>query len=150
MSTALSQKSTDKNQGDEASSVTLTATITYESIAYTSDDVKKLAQSLLANKISTDMTPTSDGIKADLQDAAANKDGSSATATLKASASLIPKIDTTQIAQKLAGKSFTAIQPTLSDIKQLASADVILAPNLFFLPHTLPRLSSHIQIKVAQ
>lgn len=149
-STTVSQKSTDKNAGDEANSVTLTATVTYESIAYASDDVKKLAQSLLTNKISSDMTPTSDGIKADLQNATANKDGSSATATLQASAGLIPKIDTAQIAQRLSGKSFAAIQPTLSDIKQLSSADVKLSPNLFFLPHTLPRLASHIQVKVTQ
>lgn len=149
-STSLSQKSTDKSEGDQANSVTLTATVTYESIAYTSDDVKKLAESLLQGKIANDMTPTADGIKADLQDASANKDGSDATATLKASASLIPKIDTQQVAQKLAGKSFSAIQPTLSDIKQLTSADVTLAPNLFFLPHTLPRLSSHITVKISQ
>lgn len=149
-STTVSQKSTDKKSGDQANSVTLTATVTYESIAYTSSDVDQIAQNLLKNKISSDMTPTSAGIKAELTDATANKDGSSAKATLQASAGLLPKVDTTHVAQELTGKSFSDINSTLSDVKQLQSADVILSPNLFFLPRVLPRIASHISVKIAQ
>lgn len=148
--TTLSKKSTDKNAGDEGNSVTLTATVTYESIAYASDDVKQLAQNILKSKMSPDMTTTDKGIQAQVENASANKDGSSVKATLKASAGLLPKLDKVQIAKELAGKSFSDIKTALSDIKQLDSADVTLKPNLFFLPHVLPRISSHIDIDITQ
>lgn len=149
-STTLSKKTTDKKEGDEAKSVTLTATVTFESISYSGDELNKLAQSLLKDKIPGDMTISSDGIKAEIQDASPNKNGTSAKATLKASAKLLPKLDPSQIAKRLTGKSYGDISTTLSDIKQLGSADVVLSPNLFFLPHILPRFSSNIMIKIGQ
>lgn len=149
-STAISTKSTDKNTGDQADSVTLTATVTYQSIAYTSKDLKDLAQNLLKNQIPSDMTPADGGVTATLQDVSASKDGASAKATLQASAGLLPILDKKQIAQKIAGKSVSQIQETLSDIKQLESVSMQLSPNLFFLPRKLPIIASHIDVQITQ
>ncbi|HET9947177.1 MAG TPA: hypothetical protein VFQ63_03890 [Patescibacteria group bacterium] len=147
-STTITKKSTDKNAGDEAQSVTLTGTISYQSMVYSSDDIKSLAQDSLKDKLTGDMALSSQGVVGQLSDIAPSKDGKSSQATLKASANLIPKIDTTSVAKEIAGKPFSQLKNTLSSISQLDSVDVVLSPNLFFLPRILPRLSSHISVRV--
>ncbi len=149
LSTTLSKKDTDKNVGDQASSVTLTATVTFESIAYSQDDLKQIANTLLKDKITDHMTLSNGGIHPELEDVTPDKSGSSAKATLKASAGLLPQVNKTAIAQRLSGKSVSQLKSLLSDINQLDSVDVVLSPNLFFLPKILPRLSNHIGITVS-
>src|SRR5260221_1055741 len=148
ISTTLSRKNTDKNVSDQAHSITLSATVTYESIAYTNDDMKQLAKTLLKAKLTDSMTTTNGGISANLDNITANKDNTSIKATLTAKAGLLPRIDKTHVAQELAGKSLSEGKAALSDIQQLDSISGELSPNLFFLPKILPRLSSHIHIEI--
>lgn len=96
------------------------------------------------------MTTTDKGITAQLENATASKDGTSAKATLKATAGLLPAIDKIAVAKKIAGKSASQVRDTLSDIKQLDSVSIQLIPNLFFLPRKLPIIASHISVEITQ
>lgn len=148
VSTDLSNKQFDHIVGDQTSTVNLSATISFEALTYSQADVNKLAQQVIASK-NTDGNINTDKLAVNIQNPTVSKDGKSVTATLAIKGGLLPKIDTTSIAERLTGKSFDQATNILSDIPQLASVKASLSPNLFFLPHTFPHIASHIMVGIA-
>lgn len=142
----LSQEAFNSKVGDQAQNLSLNATVTYESIVVNKADMTSFASSAFAGTIPSDMTLTSDGIQTSLADIKQTKNSVSGTLTMKAS--LLPKIDTTQLAKTLAGKSFQQAENSLKAIPQIQNVDFVLAPNLPFIPHILPRLPNHIHISL--
>lgn len=146
LKTDLTKKNFSKQAGDEATSVSLDGTIAYTTLTYAKSDLDSFAKQLLQDKIPSNTQLDQNGLQENITDASVQKDNSvKATATVHAS--LLPTLDNNQAARAIAGKSYTDIKSALN-LPDLLSAQVTLSPNLFFLPHNLPRLSSHIKIIV--
>lgn len=147
LSTTMSNKQYDHKAGDQASSVTITATINYDALSYNKADLDKVAQAIIqANNQGEDIA--TQNVSETVQNPTVSKDGQNVNATLQIKAGLLPKIDTGAVAAQLAGKSFSSAQATLSNIPQLAGVQASLSPNLFFLPHAFPHIASHILVGV--
>jgi len=69
-----------------------------------------------------------------------------ATATLKMSAGLLPKLNKDEIVQSLTGKSFTDATDYLKTLPQVNTAEISLSPSLPLLPKLLPRFSKNITV----
>jgi hypothetical protein len=142
----ISQKTLSKKVGEEAQNISLDATVTYEGLVVDKDDMKSFASHILEGDIPTNMTLTADGIHTDLTDIKQDKDSVSGTLTMQAS--LLPKIDTTQLTKTLAGKSFQQAGDVVKALPQIQSVDFSLSPSIPFLPKLLPRLPNHITISL--
>lgn len=142
--TTVTKNSFDKKAGDEASSVTLSGTVSYQSLSYKKSDIEAYAKSAMKDQLSQDMSLAPNGITYDVKDLTV-KDGS-AKATLDMKASMLPHVDTKTLASQIAGKSFAQAKEILSATPQFSDASFKLSPNLFFLPQILPRLSGNIVI----
>lgn len=142
--TSVSNDTTDKKVGDSATSVTLHATANYQTIVYKKTDIKAFSDSVMKGQITDNLTLAPEGITFGLSKMTVDK--GSITAALDMKASLVPKLDTKEIAQQIAGKPFNQAREIVSGIPQFSDVIFKLSPNLFFLPQTLPRLSENISI----
>ncbi len=140
----LSQQTISGKVGDQTQNLSLDGTITYQALAVDKADITSLASHELQGTIPSDMVLTSDGIQTDVTDV--KQANNTVTGTLIIKASLQPKIDTSQLAKELAGKSFQEANDIVKALPQIQSVNFVLSPNLFFLPKILPRLASHIVV----
>ena len=148
LSTDFNNKQFDHIVGDQVSSVNLSATVSYSALSYSNAEVKQLAQKVIqAQNPNDNISP--DNLSVDIKNPTVSKDGKSVSATVSIKANLLPHVDTKTVAQKLTGKSFSDAVNVLSDIPNLVSVKATLSPNLFFLPHVFPHVTSHITVGVA-
>lgn len=144
----LSKKDYDKNIGDQATNVTLKATVTFTTLAYKNDDLKQLTLALLKDKYSQDLAIADNGVATSITNVKTGKD-SDVAATLNMNAGLLPKIDTSALQQQLPGKSFSDADAYIKQtVPQVGDTQIKLSPNIPFLPKILPRLKNHITIVV--
>lgn len=148
-STKVAKKSFDKQIGDQAASVTLTESVSFQGITYAKQDLQDFGTQLIKNKISQDMQLADNGVTAEVSDAKQKSD-TQITATVKISAKTYPKLNTDQIAQTIKGESFDKAQNYISNQPQVSTVAIALHPNIFFLPKMLPRSESNITIVVTQ
>lgn len=145
--TTLSKKTYDQDIDDEAKKITLKGTVTFTSFSFSKEDLKKLAESTLQGRYSDDLAISDKGISASLEDikkiSTSEVDGK-----LVIKAGLLPKINKDTIQKDLAGKSFNDAESYLGEIPQVKSAEIILTPNIPFLPKLLPRISNNITISL--
>lgn len=142
--TTLSKSTYDKKVGDEASTINLSGTVSYQSLSYKKSDIDTYTKAAMKDQLPTDLTLSPKGITYEVKDLV-EKDGS-AKATLDMKAYMIPKIDNKTLASQIAGKSFAQAKEILSSTPQFADVSFKLSPNLFFLPQILPRLSGNISV----
>lgn len=145
--TVFSKKEFDKNQNAEASTVTLNATVVYKTLAYKKTDLESISKTNLNNRFPSDFTLLNNKIKTEIQEVK-KKEKDTNTATLNLQAILVPKVDDKKITSNIAGKSFNDAKKLLLEIPQVLQADILLHPNISFLPKILPRLTNNISIMV--
>jgi hypothetical protein len=146
LSTNIEKKTLDKNIGDEASSVTLHATVSFDSAAYTKSEVESYAYSVLSADNSA-LSPAKESLSYTLSDISEN--GGDISGKINIKGFLLPKVDKEDIATQIAGKSFTDAQTILQKLPQVKSVDINLHPGLPFFPSFLPRMPKNITIEVA-
>ncbi len=146
-STTIENQSLSKKIGDEATSVSLTGTVSYDAFIYSKDTAKSFAQSVLHDDMNN-MILTSSGIEQDVKDVKENKD-KTINGTLILKAHLLPHIDISSLTKEIAGKSFDEAKTILEKIDQVKSVDITLQPNLSFLPKKLPLSAQNIQILIS-
>lgn len=146
VNTIVDKKVFDKKVGQEANTVTLNATVTFTEMSYKKDAVDSYAKTLLKDDMQ-DKTLAKDGITYNIDNVKRSSDQEVA-AHLALTARLVPVVDTAKIAQSIAGKSFDDARSTLTQIPQVASAEISLRPPLPLLPKLLPRLSKNISVTV--
>lgn len=147
LSTKMSNQQFSHKAGDQASSVSLSATITYAALSYQAADLQQVGLAVIQSNNSNENI-SSDNVHVSVQNPKVSSDGTAINATLAVKAGLLPKIDTSQIATQLAGKPFAQAASILSNIPQLTSVAGELSPNLFFLPKVYPRIASHITVGI--
>lgn len=140
----ISKKSVDNDIGEEAKKVTMTGTVLFRTLEYSTSDLNELAKSALKGRYSQDLAISEKGISARLENINVTKD--EVTASLVMNAALLPKLDKNTLVQELTGKSFDDAKKYLTTIPQIRSADIVLSPNIPFLPKLLPRRSSNITV----
>ncbi|HVZ58741.1 MAG TPA: baseplate J/gp47 family protein [Patescibacteria group bacterium] len=141
----MTKKSTDSNVGDQASKVTLKATVVFSTFEYSTADLQSLAKAELQGKYSQDQALSDKGVQAEITDIKPVKNNE-ADATLSIKAGLLPKLDQSTIVENIVGKSFTDAQSYLSTLPQVKSSDITLSPHIPFLPELLPRFSHNITV----
>jgi hypothetical protein len=141
------KKKFDNDVDDEAKKVTLTGTVSFSTLAYSKKDLLELAQTILKNKSTGDLTISKDDVQASVEDVVINKNEASATLVIKGG--LIPEINKDELAGKLTGKSFKDALQVVSATPQITNAEIVLSPNIPLLPKMLPRITKNITIVVS-
>jgi hypothetical protein len=141
----LSREKFDNDVDKEAKQVKLTATVTFQSLAYNNEDVNNYAKFLLKDKYSQDISEKS--IKNTVADPEENKDGQ-VDADLILEAGLLPDIDTGDVVNRVENMSLKEALAFLSDLPQIAEAKVNFEPAIPLLPNFMPRLPNQVSVEV--
>lgn len=143
-SESLTNKTLSNKVGDQAKNLSITATVSYETLGIKKSDIDAYTKQHLKDQLQSAGTITSNGLQSDITDIKQNKD--TTTAIIKMKAILLPTIGTTDLVQKIAGKSFTQAKDILLGNNQVANVTISLTPTIPLLPKILPRLTQHIHI----
>lgn len=142
ISTTISKKDFDKTIGQETISVTLKGTVLYQGLSYKKKDIQELSKTTIQN------TDTSSIVSLEKTSYSVtkinNKNETEVTVTIHVKASLLPKIDNSQMGNELAGKSFSQAETTLKKLPSISDITIDLFPPIPLLPHMLPRIGNHI------
>lgn len=144
VSQEITKSEYSKKVGDEATSIALKGTVTFNSLTYKKSDFESFGKELLKNSIG-DMEVTKDGIQFDVQDIKEGKD-KTVKSSVSLRANLLPTVDTPKLSQEIAGKSFDEAKTILGRLSQVESVEIVLHPNIPFLPKVLPRMSKNITV----
>lgn len=145
LTTAIDKKTFDKDVGEEATSVSLDATVSFTSAIYNKKDLEKFILDLLS-KQDPNLSPSKETLSYTIDDV--SEDNGDISATLQMKGFLVPKIEKKTLAQDIAGKSFDEAQSIVKRLPQVTSAEVKLSPNIPLLPALLPRLANNISIEI--
>ncbi len=143
----LAKKSFNKDVGEETKTVTLKTQVTFDGIAYKNENLNAIAKSIISDKSSENQAVSEKGVKNTLR-SIKEKNEDEVSASLVVNAGLLPKIDTTKVLQDVKGKSFSDAEELLSQMAQIDGVDIVLIPNIPFLPKLLPRLEKNIKVTV--
>jgi len=146
-STTLEKVKFDKKEGDEAKTVTLTASIVFSGIAYKNDELNNFAESILKGKYDQDATFAKDSLKESVKNVS-QKNAKTAEGTVTIEAGLLPKIDTQDIVTNIQDKSLGKAQETLANIPQVSKTDITFSPPIPLLPNLFPKLPKQISVEV--
>ena len=141
----LTKKTYTKNLDDQAQTVSLDGTITYQGATLDRTELTRFAQNILKDKIPTNMTISHGGIQTDLSNITNDK---TISASVNLKASLLPKVDEVDMAKNITGKSFTEATQIIKALPQIQDVNIMNKPNFPFLPKILPRLSKNITIVI--
>ncbi|HEV2339602.1 MAG TPA: hypothetical protein VGT05_02415 [Patescibacteria group bacterium] len=144
LKTELTKKDIDNQVGTQAKTVTLTGTVSYTGIAYQKADLDMLAKTTLQDKMQKNVSGTN--YSEDIGGTTVTNNDLQAKVTFKAS--LMPNLDTQNIAKQIAGKPIASAKTILTSIPEFTDMTVALSPHIPLLPAILPRLASHIHITV--
>ncbi|MBP9719100.1 MAG: baseplate J/gp47 family protein [Candidatus Levybacteria bacterium] len=144
LTTTVDKKTFNKDIGEEATSVSLTGSITFTSAAYNKNDLHTLALTLLSEG-DKELSPAKESLSYDLTDVSDSNGDISAKAAIKGY--LLPKIDKETMKQNLSGKSFEEAHSILKNVPQVNQVEISLIPPLP-LPSFLPRIANNITIDV--
>ena len=136
----------DKKVGDEAKTIKLSATINFQGMTYSNDELMKYAASRLAQKYS-EASFAEKSVKVSIKNAK-KKNDKEVAATASLEGGLLPKIDTDDVAKKIQGKSLKNAKTLLSDLPQVAKSDIQFSPGIPLLPHLFPSLPKNITVTI--
>lgn len=143
----LTKKNFDKDVNEETKKVTLKATVLFTSLSYTESDLKDLSQSLLKGDFAQNLSLSDKGTKNTLKDIKVKND-EEISATLAIKAGLLPQLKTEDIASEISGKSFMQAAEYIKTLPQVKNSEIVLTPNIPFLPKYLPRLGKNISVSL--
>ncbi len=147
INSSLGKTNVDKNIGDQATTVKLTADVTFQGIAYKNDDVLTFAQQFLRKHYASDTSFSDKSIKSSFTNMK-QKNEKEIAASIAVQAGILPNINQQDIINKLAGKSYKDALTLLSALPQIESSDIKLSPYIPFIPKSLPHSSSHITLSI--
>jgi hypothetical protein len=142
-----SKKDFSAQVGDEAKTITLNSSVTFEAISYSNADLISFTKDAIKEKYDPKLTVADKDIKNALKNVKTNED-TSLTATLNMRANLVPKIEQEKLQQDLAGVSFAKARETLLQYPQVEEVDFSLFPPIPFLPEILPHQAGNISFTI--
>jgi hypothetical protein len=148
LSSTLKEKDFSKNVNEEASSVTLKATVLYTALTYKKSALQDFGKQLFKDN-SSDKNLAKNGIEIDMKDAKV-KDDKTVSANVDTKASFVPKYDFDDLKKQIKGKSENAAIDLLKKQPQIEDVVITYSPNIPFIPKLLPQSFSHITITLEQ
>lgn len=145
ITTSIDKKSFDKNPGDEAKSVTLSGTVSFQTLSYNKNDLLEFSLNLFD---SSDAAINKGNLEVSVLDIK-TKEGDIET-KLKIKAKILPKIDSENLRKKIAGKSFKDAEDELFKLNQISDVRISFSGNFKFLPKILPRIPGNIKIIILE
>lgn len=137
------KKEFNKKIGDEASDVSIAATISYQLVSYTNNDFEAYSKDILKDHSNMILI---DRIKYDLENIRQEKEDISAL--LKIKASYMPNIDKEKITAQITGKQIKESEEILSKLPEVSDIEISVTPQFPLLPKALPRISKNISIEI--
>lgn len=144
--TTIVDKELSKKVSEEAASVNLKATISFEGFSYKKDDAKQLFAEILKQN-DPSMTLSGDSISYSAKSSKQEKNGDTKI-EMSIKGGLVPKIDQEKLTAQLTGKSFDDAIGQIIDMPQIADAKISLSPPIPFLPKNLPRMAKNIHVVI--
>ncbi len=148
ISAGFDLKSFSKNVGDEAKDVSITATISYQFMTYSKDDLISFSQKLFSQDTKAgNLTINSSDTSVEVTDIL-KKDNKNVSGKITIKTKILPKLDKVAIADSAKGKSFETAKKLLLKTSQVENVFISFSPNLFFFPKILPNSSGKIKVIV--
>lgn len=147
LSTSFANKTISPNVGQQASTVTLKANVTFHAASYNQQDLQNLDKILLKDKFTDNASLSDKGITSSITNDSV-VDPKTIKATLNLQAGLLPHIDKSSLLSQVSGKSVTQATNLLQNEPQVESISIQLHPNIPLIPQILPRFSNHITIDI--
>lgn len=147
VSSSVDKEKFDRKVDDEAKTVKLTATIHFEGMTYGNDEIKDYEKSVLKSNHSQDISFDDKSFKTEIKDPVV-KNKKDIQAKLSMTAGLLPKIEQSEVINKIKDKSPSSAKEILATLPQVAKSEIKFSPNILFLPNLFPRLPNNISITV--
>ena len=142
---SVDKKSFDKEVGDETTKLNLKATVTFEGLSYSKQDLISFTKSLIKKELSSKLEIDESNIKVSVENVK-RQDTGEISATLKIKAPLLPNLDKESIAKNISGKSKEEAKKNLLNMSQVVSVDINPSFPVPFLTNSLSRFSNNINI----
>lgn len=142
----ITNKSFNKNIGDQATSLTLKATVSYQGLSYNKMELKNFSLNLFNQRVQNEIVKTS-GISFSLGNIK-EEDNNTVSATVIAKAALLPQLDKQNLISRIEGKTIQDADSIILKLPQVQKATIDITPNLPFLPKVLPRIGKNIIISI--
>ncbi len=148
LATSVKDQSYSKKEGQETSSVGLSATIVYDIGKYNQNDINKVVKNISKGDVPATFVLEQSNSKVSIENVKVGKDGESASASLKINAIYSPQIDTVTLASKLKGKQMSDADHMLRGITGITDVNIIFRRKLPLLPNLLPFSSKNIHVEI--
>jgi len=135
----------DHHVGDEASQVSLNASVVYTGFEYKNSDLDTFAKNIMKQKYTQDPNIANNSVKETISDAQ-QKSSQEASATVTIQAGLLPNIDEEDVISAIQKKSVSDAKTVLGNLPQVQSADITFTPAIPFLPYLFPSLPHQINV----
>lgn len=146
LSYTFESKTFSKEEGKEADSVSLTASITYSLGFLNKDQVSSLAKELNGKDIPSSYAYSSDDSTLSMEDVAKDEDGV-VTGKLKFNSVFLPHIDSSRFVQQLTGKNEKKVAEIVGG-EGVSDSEVAFTRSLPFMPKILPFNKNNISVVV--
>lgn len=143
------EKDFDKDLDEEASKLSVKATIQYEAIAYKKEDLMAFAKETIKDRIPNDLTIDEKDIEIEVTDAK-RKSNEEVSASVKVKAKLLPKIENELISKQVAGQTEKSAKAKLLAIPNVSEVTIKFSPNIPLLPKMMPRSADKIKIELVK
>ncbi len=144
--TTFEKKQLSKNIGDEATTVSLSGTVAFQTMSFLKRDLMDLIKSSINNETKSMEIP-SESLTFTVKDVSSKPNGET-IATIEMKGSLVPIIDTTKLAEQIKGRSISDAEATLRNLPQAETVQINLKPNLPLFPKNLPTSISKISFQI--
>lgn len=135
----------DHHIGDEASQVSLNASVTYTGFEYNNSDLDNFAKNIMKQKYTQDPNIVNNSVKETINNAQ-QKSSQEATATVSIQAGLLPNIDKQDVISAVQKKSVSDAKTVLGNLPQVQNANITFTPAIPFLPYLFPTLPHQINV----
>jgi hypothetical protein len=144
-SATLEDQQFSHNVNDQATQVSLTATVVYSGMEYSNSDMDSFAKTIMKQKYPQDPDVANNSINENVTDVSQKSTGT-ANATVAIQAGLLPNINQQDVISSIKNESLGQAKNTLTNLPQVQNADITFSPPIPFLPLLFPRLPKHISV----
>lgn len=139
--TTLSEKDFSAAAGDEAGEVSLSAKLEFRGYIYRQTDLDRLLAEAVKEKIPENFLVSEfSGVAVEIND--------EGEAVVAFTARLLPRLEISEIKQKLRGRYPEQVEAYLADLPRFVSAEILIRPNLPKKIKTLPRPANNIILEI--
>ncbi len=143
------KKSFSKNINDQATEFSLNLTVHFKGTAFEDKDLKQIVGKLVTTQVPEGFEFDLNGTETQAEVSKLDSKTGQVIFAARFKAKLIPKLDTSQIVNKIKGKSATEAANTLKSMDNVLGSEITFSPNLPTFLQRLPLFSKNIKVEVS-